>query len=321
MTAESESTPVSASAPISASAPGKVNLFFAVGALEADGYHQVVSIYQALNLREIVTVDLAQKWQVSVTGALSKEQLAQVPTGEDNLVVKAAQALLLAQNASESQSVSFHISKNVPVAGGMGGGSADAAASLVAVNELLKTKASSSELHQIASHLGADVPFSLMGGTALGTGPGTALTQIDEVSTLHWVLVTNSNGLSTPKVYGKLDEIRSAKNEDPTKIKTPAIPEDLIDALKIGSPEQVAKLLHNDLQEAAVSLMPELADTMKSGIAAGALAAMVSGSGPTVALLALDRDHAELIANELKAQGHNAIATQGPALGTVIEKN
>jgi 4-diphosphocytidyl-2-C-methyl-D-erythritol kinase len=306
---------------VSASAPGKVNLFFAVGALGADGYHQVASIYQALNLREVVAVNFADSWQVSVSGSIPLEQLAQVPTNEENLVVRAAKALIDHSAPSQDGAVSFQIFKNVPVAGGMGGGSADAAAALVAVNELGSMDLNQAQLHKIASELGADVPFSLLGGTAVGTGHGSALTQIEKVKQLNWVLVANPKGLSTPSVYRKLDEIRLVKNQDPTKIATPILPQELIKALQTGDAKHIAKLLHNDLQEAAVALMPELAQTMNAGIAAGALAAMVSGSGPTVALLALDKDHADSIASVLTGQGHSAIATDGPAMGTLIEKN
>lgn len=306
---------------VSASAPGKVNLFFAVGALGADGYHQVVSIYQALNLRELVAVNFADSWQVAVSGTIPSEQLAQVPTNEENLVVRSAKALLDHSAPTQASAVNFHIFKNVPVAGGMGGGSADAAATLIAVNKLANLNLNQAQLHEIASSLGADVPFSLLGGTAVGTGHGTALTQIEKVKQLNWVLVANPKGLSTPSVYRKLDEIRSAKNQDPTTVATPLAPQELIAALQSGDVKLVAKLLHNDLQEAAVALMPELAETMKTGIEAGALAAMVSGSGPTVALLALDKDHADSIASFLIEQGHSAIATDGPAEGTLIEKN
>jgi 4-diphosphocytidyl-2-C-methyl-D-erythritol kinase len=306
---------------ISASAPGKVNLFFAVGALGDDGYHQVVSVYQALNLREVVTVQFAESWQVLVTGSIPVEQLAQVPTSQENLVVRAAKVLLDKFAVAEDRAVNFHIFKNVPVAGGMGGGSADAAAALLAVNELANLNLSNADLHRLGSELGADVPFSLLGGTAVGTGHGTALEQITNVKQLNWVLVTNPRGLSTPSVYRKLDEIRAAKNQDPTKVSTPKVPQELISALQSGNPQVIAKLLHNDLQEAAVALMPELTETMNAGLAAGALAAMVSGSGPTVALLALDKDHADSIATSLKNLGHSAIATDGPALGTLIEKN
>jgi 4-diphosphocytidyl-2-C-methyl-D-erythritol kinase len=170
-----------------------------------------------------------------------------------------------------------------------------------------------------AASLGADIPFAILGGTAVGTGRGENLSAVAKVKPLHWVLVANSNGLSTPRVYARLDEMRKDRGEDPSDVSTPLAPADLIDALQSGDPIQVAKHLHNDLQEAAVDLMPELLETMDQGLEAGALAAMVSGSGPTIALLARDEESANQIANRLAIQGHYAIATFGPSIGTVLE--
>lgn len=302
-----------------ASAPGKINIFFAVGPLLKDGYHEVVSIYQALDLRETVSVSASTEWSVSVTGILSADQLAAVPTGEDNLVVKAAKQIAEISGITEPQKLNFEISKNVPVAGGMGGGSADAAAALLAVNKFWGTELDQAQLLAAAASLGADIPFAILGGTAVGTGRGENLSAVAEVKTLHWVLVANSNGLSTPRVYARLDEMRKDRGEDPSAVSTPLVPADLIDALQSGDAIQVAKHLHNDLQEAAVDLMPELLETMNQGLEAGALAAMVSGSGPTIALLASDEGSANQIANRLAIQGHYAIATFGPAIGTVLE--
>lgn len=302
-----------------ASAPGKINIFFAVGPLLNDGYHEVVSIYQALDLRETVSVSASTEWSVSVTGILSADQLAAVPTGEGNLVVKAAKQIAEISGITEPQKLNFEISKNVPVAGGMGGGSADAAAALLAVNKFWGTELDQAQLLAAAASLGADIPFAILGGTALGTGRGENLSAVAEVKTLHWVLVANSNGLSTPRVYARLDELRKDRGEDPSDVSTPLVPADLIDALQSGDAIQVAKHLHNDLQEAAVDLMPELLETMNQGLEAGALAAMVSGSGPTIALLASDEGSANQIANRLAIQGHYAIATFGPAIGTVLE--
>lgn len=302
-----------------ASAPGKINIFFAVGPLLKDGYHEVVSIYQALDLRETVSVSASTEWSVSVTGILSADQLAAVPTGEDNLVVKAAKQIAEISGITEPQKLNFEISKNVPVAGGMGGGSADAAAALLAVNKFWGTELDQAQLLAAAASLGADIPFAILGGTAVGTGRGENLSAVAEVKTLHWVLVANSNGLSTPRVYARLDEMRKDRGEDPSDVSTPLVPADLIDALQSGDAIQVAKHLHNDLQEAAVDLMPELLETMNQGLEAGALAAMVSGSGPTIALLASDEGSANQIANRLAIQGHYAIATFGPAIGTVLE--
>lgn len=306
---------------VSASAPGKINIFFKVGALKSDGYHDVLSIYQALDIRETVKVADSSRWKVSVSGALSEEQIAAVPTGEDNLVVRAAKSIGQLANLRRVSELSFEITKNVPVAGGMGGGSADAAAAMLAVDELWDTQVDGEALMKAAAELGADIPFALLGGTAIGIGRGDKLDPIDDVQKLHWVLVPMDVGLSTPRVYAKLDEMRAAKGQDPTLVPVPQVPHELIDALVHGDAREVAKHLHNDLQDAAVALMPELSITMHAGLAAGALAAMVSGSGPTIAMLAESEEAAESIANHLAFEGYIAIPTFGPAKGTLLEKN
>ena len=306
---------------VTASAPGKINIFFKVGALNSDGYHDVLSIYQALDIRETVTVSDSSRWKVSVSGALSEEQIAAVPTGEDNLVVRAAKSIGQLAALTRIPELGFEITKNVPVAGGMGGGSADAAAAMMAVDDLWETHVDGEALIKAAAELGADIPFALLGGTAIGIGRGDKLDPIDDVQKLHWVLVPMDAGLSTPRVYAKLDEMRAAKGQDPTLVPTPQVPHELIDALVHGDAREVAKHLHNDLQDAAVSLMPELSVTMDAGLAAGALAAMVSGSGPTIAMLAESEEAAESIANRLAFEGYIAIPTFGPAKGTLLEKN
>lgn len=306
---------------VTASAPGKINIHFKVGSLQSDGYHEVLSVYQALDIRETVSVTSSDSWQVSVSGDISEDQIAAVPTGEENLVVKAAKAIANLSQLDQPHCVNFEITKNVPVAGGMGGGSADAAAALLAVDELWCTGVNGEALISAAADLGADIPFALLGGTAIGVGKGDELVPVDGVQRLHWVLVPMDAGLSTPRVYAKLDEMRKARGEDPEAVATPSHPMELISALQTGDVHDVAKLLHNDLQEAAIALMPELSITMHAGIAAGALAAMVSGSGPTVAMLAESEEAAESIANHLAFEGYIAIPTFGPATGTLLEHN
>lgn len=306
---------------VTATSPGKINIFFKVGALQDDGFHEVLSVYQALNLRETVTVTSADNWNVSVSGALSADQLAAVPTGEENLVVRAAKVVANLAQLPIPHPINFEITKNVPVAGGMGGGSADAAAALLAVDELWCTGVDGEALLLKAAELGADIPFALLGGTAIGVGKGDDLEPIDAVKQLHWVLVPMDAGLSTPRVYAKLDELRVARGEDPKKVPTPLNPIQLIHALKFGDAREVAKFLHNDLQEAAVALMPELSETLQAGLVAGALATMVSGSGPTVAMLAESEEAAESIAKQLSFDGYVAIPTYGPAKGTLLEHN
>lgn len=303
-------------------AHGKINIFFAVGPLHSDGFHSVASVYQALELSETVAIRPATNWSVAIDGEISAEQLASVPTGEENLVVRAVKLVARLANLPESAAISgLHIFKNVPVAGGMGGGSADAAAAMIAANELWAVGLSREQLVQAAVELGADVPFALMGNTAVGLGRGENLRLIENVCKLHWVLVVADQGLSTPAVYRRLDELRTAASENPSDVAEVQVPEELIRALQVGDLASIASLIKNDLQVAAIDLMPQLASTIQAGLDAGALAGMVSGSGPTVALLASDEDAAERIANILAVQGFTALATSGPAAGAILAAN
>ena len=273
---------------IAVSAPGKVNLFFTVGELQPDGFHEVVSVYQALNLRESVTVSEAQQYKLTVSGITEG-----VPTDESNLAIKAAKAV-------SEKPVSIHIEKVVPVAGGMGGGSADAAAVVVAVSKLVGKEV----IPEDSVTLGADVPFAILGGTAIGVGRGEKLTQVACNVELNFVLVPAGFGLSTPLVYKTLDEIRPV-----AEIKTP---DTLLAALAEGDVNKIAAYLHNDLQQAALHLKPELQQTIDSLEAQGALKAMVSGSGPTILALTATREDAERIAAQV-----GGIATTGPAAGAL----
>ena len=305
---------------IVASAPGKINLFFAVGPLRKDGYHQVASVYQAMDLREFVVANAADDWRVTVTGSLPKAQLDGVPTDKSNLVVEAAWFVAAEAAIEQPQPTGFAIQKHVPVAGGMGGGSADAAAAVIATNTLWQTSLSVEKLIAKAGSLGADIPFSMLGETAIGTGIGDKLESLPNLPKLHWVLVANEFGLSTPKVFAKLDELRAARGVDPSKAPKAKVSDELLAALKAGDPHSLAPLLHNDLQEAALALRPELANLLKMGTDAGALAAIVSGSGPTIALLAANAAEAHAIALRMRVYSSNAIATSGPAAGARIER-
>ncbi len=287
---------------IHASAPGKINLYFAVGPKLANGYHEVCSVYLALGLRETVGVTYSNQLAIAVDGSLPKLQLDGVPTDESNLVVKAGKLVT-------AEALSFKISKHVPVAGGMGGGSADAAAALVATETLIGHKAQ----HDSVT-LGADVPFAIMGGIALGTGVGEKLVPLKMKGELHIVLITSVGGLSTPAVYSRLDELREGANLMPEF--PPATPVELIEALEAGDVEAIARFAHNDLQWAALDLKPQLQEVLDRAKDAGALTAIVSGSGPTVFAIAKDIQSANRIAATF---GSSAIVTTGPSAGAKIE--
>lgn len=265
-------------------APGKVNLSLAVGRRQADGYHPLATVFQAVSLVEEVVASPAEDVTVSVTGAMADA----VPTDASNLAVRAA--LLLAEATGVSDGVHLAIHKDVPVAGGMAGGSADAAATLVACDALWGTGLGREELAELAAELGSDVPFALHGQTAVGRGRGHLLSPVLSRGTYHWTVGLRTRGLSTAEVYAAYDEVvgEAAPAE-------PEIDDALLRALLAGDVAGVGAALTNDLQHAALELAPELAETLAVAEDAGALGVVVSGSGPTVVALARDAAHAGAI--------------------------
>ena len=277
-------------------APGKVNLFLSVGASGTDGYHQLTTVFQAVRLIETVT---ARRQSVRDRGTVTltlEEPDADVPTDASNLAVRAAE--LLAETTGVSEGVDLLLRKRVPVAGGMAGGSADAAATLVACNILWGTGLSLLELSALAARLGADVPFPLTGATAVGSGRGDLVTPIMTRGSYHWVFALAGEGLSTPAVFRRFDEL--------TGTGAPAVrdvPEALTSALRAGDAPALAASLHNDLQAAALDLRPELAQVIAVAEEAGALRAIVSGSGPTIAALVENPAGAQRVSRALMASG------------------
>ncbi|GGO50656.1 4-diphosphocytidyl-2-C-methyl-D-erythritol kinase [Streptomyces daqingensis] len=296
--------------------PAKVNVQLSVGGLRPDGFHGLANVFLAVGLYDEVTAFPADGPQVTAEGA----DAAQVPLDESNLAVRAAR--LLASRHGLAPDVRLHIAKDIPVAGGMAGGSADAAGALVACDALWGTATSRDELLAMCAELGSDVPFSLVGGAALGRGRGELLTPLETGGAFHWVFAVADGGLSTPAVYRECDRLREAGGGGAT---VEAVPEPeasgaLLEALRGGDARALADALSNDLQAAAVSLRPSLADTLKAGEAAGALAALVSGSGPTCAFLTEDAASAEAVAATLRASGHcrTARTATGPAPGATV---
>ena len=260
---------------VTARAPSKVNLHLGVGPRRDDGYHDLVTVFQALSLHDDVRVARANELSVAVRG----EGAGSVPADASNLAARAVQAL--ADWAERSGHIAIEIEKTIPVAGGMAGGSADAAGALVALAHLWKLEISRDELAEIAADLGSDVPFALHGNTALGTGRGEQLMQVLSRGEFHWVLALAREGLSTPAVYKELDRLRETRSGDAGDSDLLRRPDDLMQALAAGDPRAVAPLLHNDLQPAALSLQPTLRRTLRAGVDSGALNGIVSGSGPT----------------------------------------
>lgn len=301
-----------------ATAPGKVNLFFKVGPLKDDGYHDVASLYMAVNLAETVVGQIATEYSVKVSGSLDDFALLAVPTDESNLVVKVAKQIKALSATPEVIKLQLGIDKHVPVAGGMGGGSADAAAAMLVSNAMFRTDLAPEQLHQLAAELGADVPFALSGGIAIGTGKGDKLTQIENVKPVHLVIIGDQGGLSTPLVYQRLDALRSARGEDTKQIAEPEINQQLIRALQSGNVHDIADHLHNDLEEATLSLRPDLETRMIAARQLGALKVMVSGSGPTLLAFCGSELGAKEIAEKLVKLGYDARAVSGPAVGAEL---
>ena len=238
------------------------------------------------------------------------------PTDASNLAIRAAK--LLARTAGVPGGVHLEIDKHVPIAGGMGGGSADAAATLVACDAMWGTALSKEELHALAAKLGADVPFALTGGTAIGTGRGDRLSPALATGSFHWVLAVAEFGLSTPGVYRELDRRREEGLRLASVDTTPTVDASVLQALRAGDPRLLADALHNDLQAAALGLAPGLGGILELGESHGALAGMVSGSGPTVAFLVDDADSALELQIALSAARLNAVHVHGPVHGARI---
>ncbi|KAB8164328.1 4-(cytidine 5'-diphospho)-2-C-methyl-D-erythritol kinase [Streptomyces sp. 3MP-14] len=293
--------------------PAKVNVQLAVGPPRPDGFHDLANVFLAVGLHDLVTATEAETLSVRCVGPGSE----QVPTDDRNLAVRAAR--LLAKHHGLDPRVRLDIVKDIPVAGGMAGGSADAAGALLACDRLWRTATPRDVLLALCAELGSDVPFSLVGGAALGRGRGERLTELPVGGVFHWVFALADGGLSTPAVYRECDRLRGAAPVPPPD-PDPA----LLAALAAGDAAALAPTLANDLQPAALALRPALAETLAAGRAAGALAGLVSGSGPSCAFLAADAEAAAAIAATLAASGHcrAARATTGPAAGaTTIDSH
>jgi 4-diphosphocytidyl-2-C-methyl-D-erythritol kinase len=288
-----------------ARAPGKINLVLRVGPRRADGYHDLLTCFQAVDIWETVALSPADEFSIAVSGDVN---LGEIPLDGNNLAMKAVAAV--ARATGRTDAVAILIDKKVPVGGGMGGGSADAAATLIAINELWRTGLSQVELLTIAAELGSDVPFLLEGGTAIGRGRGEILEPIKSLA-LSWVIVPSMEHLATPGVYGRLDELRA----DVDVVLPESLPDAFLDALYRGDPEALAPHLINGMAQASLDLEPELEATLEMGITSGALAVMVSGSGPTCAMLARDQNHAQAIQAACSDRERYAVVTSSPARG------
>ncbi|MCA0144574.1 4-(cytidine 5'-diphospho)-2-C-methyl-D-erythritol kinase [Blastococcus sp. LR1] len=300
-------------AAVSARAPAKVNVHLGVGPLRADGFHELHTVYLAVALFDTVTARPGEGLSLTVSGEGSGAGPGHVPGDRTNLVWRAAE--LLAAHAGVPADAALDITKSIPVAGGLAGGSADAAAALVALDAFWGTRAGREDLLDLAAQLGSDIPFSLVGGVALGTGRGEQVAPVLAAAATHWVLGIAGEGLSTPAVYGELDRMRAAgRLLDP---EGPASGAPVIAALRSGAVADLGAALANDLQAPALGLRPDLRRALRSAEDAGAVAVLLSGSGPTVAALAADEDSAVRIAAELAGVGvfRTVRAVTGPVPG------
>jgi 4-diphosphocytidyl-2-C-methyl-D-erythritol kinase len=289
--------------------PGKVNVYLGVGPREFSGYHELATIFQAVGIYDEVTVSGADSLTISGLGQFAD----QIPTDETNLAWKAAE--LVARACGEEPNIHIQIDKSIPIAAGMAGGSADAAATLVACDAYWNAGIPRDQLDAMAATLGSDVPFMLHGGCALGVGRGDVLSPVMIRGSFHWVFATFDEGLSTAQIYEKTDEMRGLDFED-----EPEVPTELLSALARGDAPKLGRLLHNDLQLAATTSRPQLGRVLEQGIDSGALGAIVSGSGPTCAFLVRDESSAIDLVLALKASGlvDDVLHTHGPVHGARV---
>ena len=292
--------------------PAKVNLQLSVGPLGSDGFHEVTTVFQAISLFDDVTVATAPEGdgiKISITGQTSSG----VPADSSNLAVKAAE--LMIKNYDLPADLIIKLKKEIPVAGGMAGGSADAAGVIVGLDSLFELGLSRDEMEIVGSKIGSDVPFSICGGVAIGTGRGDQITPALSKGSYNWVLALSGQGLSTPSVYQECDRLREGLS-----ISAPLVSEPLMQALRAGDAKALGKALTNELQPAACSLRPALRLVLDVGIDYGALGGIVSGSGPTVAFLVSDEEHAMDLTVALSASGvvASVVRATGPAHGARI---
>lgn len=297
--------------------PAKINLQLAVGPLRPDGYHDLITVFQAVSLFDELTVTAAEADSVSATG----EGADLVPEDGDNLALRAIRVLRKAVTPKIG-GVAVTIEKRIPVAGGMAGGSADAAAALVACNELWEAGLSLEELGRLAADVGSDVAFAVLGGTAIGQGRGEQLSPVLAApQTYHWVIALADGHLPTPTVFRELDRQREAQKEQKARqAPAPELSNELMVALRAGDPASLGAALSNDLQEPALTLFPALRKTLEAGREAGTLGALISGSGPTCLFLADSAEHAAALAVALSGTEvcREVIMATGPVPGATV---
>ena len=274
-------------------APAKINVFLRVLGARGDGYHAIESLVLPLSLADTVTAREAEALKVQIVGA--PELADAVGAGGMNLALVAALAL---GDACEAGGALVQIEKRIPVAAGLGGGSADAAAALLALNELWGCGLDTETLLGVGGRIGSDVPALLVGGPVLVGGRGERLEPVSVAET-HWVLVPLDFPTRSPDAYRWWDEDGASTGPDPDAV---------VQAATGGDIGELGSLLFNDLEASVASRHEQVAQTKRAMLEAGALGAVMSGSGPTVAALA----RSELHAAELAAGFPGAIVARAP---------
>ena len=290
--------------------PAKINLALKVAPLGADNFHELITIFHGVSLFDRVTAKPSTR---GVTITIEGEGAQWLPVDDSNLAVKAAK--LLAHHHGMKPYVNLHIEKRIPVSGGMAGGSADAAGALIACDRLWETNTSRQDFEKLAAQLGSDVTFSLHGGTALGSGRGQLLTSVITTGEYHWVIALAEGGLSTSAVYSEFDRMQAPMSSGPLTVPAP-----MLIALRAGDSQGLGTALSNDLEPAALRLMPKLRNTLQVGRDLGAVGAMVSGSGPTCVFLARSEDHSVNLAASLSGADvcRSVRISAGPAVTRVV---
>jgi len=289
--------------------PGKINLQLSVGPLQKDGYHESATVFQSVSLFDELVVSPSESGSITIDCGGK----AGIPEGRENLAFRAAELML--DRFDIESGVAIKIKKEIPIAGGMAGGSANAGATIVGIDSLFSLGLSRNKMEKLGAELGADVPFTISGGTAIGTGRGDRITPVLSRGTYHWVLALSTSGLSTSSVYSECDRLREGMD-----IAAPHVSDELLQSLTHSDAKSLGKKLINDLQPAACSLKPALRLILDVGIDYGALGGIVSGSGPTVAFLAENEEHALDLVVALTSSGvvGNVVRAQGPVPGARI---
>lgn len=289
--------------------PGKINLQLSVGPLQKDGYHELATVFQSVSLYDELTLTVIDSDEI----VIDSDGKSGIPDGKENLAFRAAE--LMRRRFDIESGIAIKIKKEIPIAGGMAGGSANAGATIVGIDSLFGLGLNRNEMEKLGSEIGADVPFTISGGTAIGTGRGDRITPVLSRGAYHWVLALSSSGLSTPAVYNECDRLREGMD-----IAAPHVSDELLQSLTHGDAKSLGKKLVNDLQPAACSLKPALRLILDVGIDYGALGGIVSGSGPTVAFLAENEEHALDLVVALTSSGvvGNVVRAQGPVPGARV---